>query len=175
MEGVAAQQTALVALSDLGSAAGKSRALSEGLWGRAFLTAYNSASDGERLRMAEGLGKGAGLALLAVPMADAFDFTQSQFQRILSNYLGLDGAISIPHTHHCGGGVTRVLTQGTVNHLQVWAELGPTQRGPRCAVTLGSSKRSHQRGCSGDSTYGWRRRHLRCGRGLLRSILQGEG
>ena len=45
------------------------------------MTAYNSASDGERLRMAEGLGKGAGLDLLAaVPMADAFDFTQSQFQ-----------------------------------------------------------------------------------------------
>ena len=74
--------------------------------------------------MAEGLGKGAGLALLAVPMADAFDFTQSQFQRILSNYLGLDGCISIPHTHHCGGGVTRVLTQGTVNHLQVCPVLG---------------------------------------------------
>ena len=88
------------------------------------MTAYNSASDGERLRMVEGLGKGAGLALLAVPMADAFDFTQSQFQRILSNYLGLDGAISIPHTHHCGGGATRVLTQGTVNHLQVCPVLG---------------------------------------------------
>ena len=64
--------------------------------------------------MVEGPGKGAGLALLAVPMADAFDYTQSQIQRILSNYLGLDGAISIPHNHHCGGGVTRVLTQGTV-------------------------------------------------------------
>ena len=98
--------------------------------------------------MAEGLGKGAGLALLAVPMADAFDFTQSQFQRILSNYLGLDGSTSIPHTHHCGGGVTRVLTQGTVNHLQVcvpsaWTELSPTQCGPRCAVALGGSKWSH--------------------------------
>ena len=67
--------------------------------------------------MAEGLGKGAGLALLAVPMDDAFDFTQSQFQRILSNYLGLDGCISIPHTHHCGGGVTRILMQDTVNRL----------------------------------------------------------
>ena len=53
------------------------------------LTAYNSANDGECLRMAEGLGNDAGLALLAVSMADAFDFTQSQFQRILSNYLGL--------------------------------------------------------------------------------------
>ena len=57
-------------------------------------------------------------------MADAFDFTQSQFQRILSNYLGLDGSIIIPHTHHCGGGVTRVLTQGTLNHPQVWSVLG---------------------------------------------------
>ena len=52
-------------------------------------------------------------------MADAFDFTQSQFQRILSNYLGLDGCISIPHTHHCGSGAVCVLTEGIVNHLQV--------------------------------------------------------
>ena len=118
------QQSALVAFNDLSSAAGKSRALSEGLWGRAFLTAYNSASDEERLRMVEGLGKGAGLALLAVPMADAFIFSQAQFQRILSNYLGLEGAISIPHTHHCGGGAVRVLTQGTVNLLQVCPVLG---------------------------------------------------
>ena len=68
---------------------------------------------------AEGLGKGAGLALLAVPMADSnsFVFSQAQFQRILSNYLGLEGAISIPHTHHCGGGAT-------VNHLQVCPVLG---------------------------------------------------
>jgi hypothetical protein len=35
--------------------------------------------------MVEGLGKCAGLALLAVPMADAFIFSQAQFQRILSN------------------------------------------------------------------------------------------
>ena len=74
--------------------------------------------------MVEGLGKGAGLALLAVPMADAFIFSQAQFQRILSNYLGLEGAISIPHTHHCGGGAVRVLTEGTVNHLQVCPVLG---------------------------------------------------
>jgi len=94
------QQGPLIALSDLGSAVGKSRLLCEGLWERAFLTAYNSANDGERLRMAEGLGKGAGLALLAVPMVEAFTFTQAQFQRILSNYLGLEGTISVPHTHH---------------------------------------------------------------------------
>ena len=81
----------LIALNDLGSAVGKSRLLCEGLWGRAFLTAYNSANDGERLRMAEGLGKGAGLALLAAPMVESFAFTQAQFQRILSNYLGLEG------------------------------------------------------------------------------------
>ena len=36
----------------------------------------------KRLRMAEGLGTGAGLALLAVPMVKAFTFTQAQFQRI---------------------------------------------------------------------------------------------
>ncbi len=70
------------------------------------------------------LARSPSMPALAVPMADAFDFTQSQFQRILSNYLGLDGAISIPHTHHCGGGVTSVLTQGTVNHLQVCPVLG---------------------------------------------------
>ena len=46
---------------------------------RAFLTAYNSASDRERLRMAEGLGKGPGLTLLAMPMVEAFKFTQAQF------------------------------------------------------------------------------------------------
>jgi hypothetical protein len=66
----------------------------------------------------EELGKGAGLALLAVPIADFFVLPQAQFQRILSNYLGLEGAISIPHIHHCGGDAVRVLTQGTVNHLQ---------------------------------------------------------
>ena len=57
-------------------------------------------------------------------MVEAFTFTQAQFQRILSNYLGLEGTISVPHTHHCGGGVTRVLTQGTANHLQVCPVLG---------------------------------------------------
>ena len=56
--------------------------LCEGLWGWAFLTAYNSANDGERLRMAEGLDKGAGLALLAVPMVEALTFTQTQFQKL---------------------------------------------------------------------------------------------
>ena len=57
-------------------------------------------------------------------MADAFIFSQAQFQRILSNYLGLEGVISIPHTHHCGGGAVRVLTEGTVNHLQMSPFLG---------------------------------------------------
>ena len=56
-------EAALIAFNDLSSAVGKSRLLCEGLWGRAFLSAYNCANDGECLRMAEGLGKGAGLAL----------------------------------------------------------------------------------------------------------------
>ena len=118
------EQVPLIALNDFCLVVGKSRLLCEGLWGRAFLTAYNKANDGKRLWMAEGLGKGAGLALLAVPMVEAFTFTQAQFQRILSNYLGHEGAISVPHTHHRGGGVTHVLTQGTVNHLQVCPILG---------------------------------------------------
>ena len=82
------------------------------------MTAYNSASDGDRLRMAEGL------TLLAIPMVEAFKFTQAQFQRILSNFLGLEGAIGVPHPHHCGGSVTRVLTSATLNHLQVCPVLG---------------------------------------------------
>jgi hypothetical protein len=97
------------------------------LWGRASSTAYNSAKDGERQRsqrMAEGLGKGAGLALFAVLMTEAFVFTQAQFEMILSKYLGLEGTIVLPHTHRCGGSVTRVLMQGTVNHLQVCPVLG---------------------------------------------------
>ncbi len=75
---------------------GKSRFLCECLWGLAFLTEYNSANDGEHLRMAEGLGKCAGLALLAVSMVEAFTFTQAQFQRTLSNFLGLERGISVP-------------------------------------------------------------------------------
>ena len=39
-EGAVAPLVPLVTFSDLGSAVGKSRALSEGLWGRAFLTEY---------------------------------------------------------------------------------------------------------------------------------------
>ena len=71
----------LIAFNDLSSAVGKSRLLCEGLWGRAFLSAYNCANDGERLRMTEGLGKGAGLALLAVPMVEVFTFTLVQLPR----------------------------------------------------------------------------------------------
>ena len=75
--------------------------------------------------MAEGLGKGAGLTLLVLPMVEAFKFTQAQFQRILSNFLGLEGAIGVRHTHRCGGGdVTRVLTSATLNQLQVCPVLG---------------------------------------------------
>ena len=53
--------------------------MSDGLWGCAFLAAYNSGTAEERQRMVEGLSKGAGLALLAVPMVEAFTFNQAQF------------------------------------------------------------------------------------------------
>ena len=53
---VVVQQAALIALNDLGPAVGKSRVLCEGLWGRAFLTAYNSASDGGPLVDGRGTG-----------------------------------------------------------------------------------------------------------------------
>ena len=76
------QKVPLIALNNLNSAVVKSRLLCEGLWGRAFLSACNCANDEERLWMAEDLGKGAGLALLAVPMVEAFTVTQAQFQRI---------------------------------------------------------------------------------------------
>ena len=56
------QQVPLITLKVLGSAVGKSRLLCGGLWGRALITAFNSANDGERLRMAEGLERGARLA-----------------------------------------------------------------------------------------------------------------
>ncbi len=42
--------------------------------------------------MVEGLSKGAGLALLAVPMVEAFNFNR----RILIQHLGLAGDVSVP-------------------------------------------------------------------------------
>jgi len=66
-EGAGATATPLVVFEDLGPVASKSRALSDGLWGRAFLAALNTSTAEERQRLVEGLSKGAGLALLAVP------------------------------------------------------------------------------------------------------------
>jgi hypothetical protein len=116
--------TPLVVFEDLSPVAGKSRALSDGLWGRAFLAAYNSSTAEERQRMVEGLGKGVGLALLAVPMVEAFTFTQAQLRRILVKHLGLTGDVSLPWTHHCGNNTTRTLTAATVNHIEVCPMLG---------------------------------------------------
>ena len=107
---IGARIAPLVDLSDLSPVAGKSRALSEGLWDRAFLTASARSTDAERVRLIEGLSKGAGLVLLADPMIEAFTFTQAQFRRIIIKYLGLAGNVSVPHTHHCGNGIKRVLT-----------------------------------------------------------------
>ena len=81
----------LIALSNLGSAVGKSRLLCKGPLGTGLSDGIQQRQ--RRRAFAEGLGKGAGLALLAVPMVEAFTFTQAQFQRILSNYIGLEGAI----------------------------------------------------------------------------------
>ena len=75
--------------------------------------------------MVEGLSKGAGLALLAVPMVEAFTFNQAQLRRIIIKHLGLAGDITLPWTHHCGNGVTRsTLTASTVNQLEVCPILG---------------------------------------------------
>jgi hypothetical protein len=73
--------------------------------------------------MVEGLSKGAGLALLAVPMVEAFTFNQAQLRRIIIKHIGLAGDITLPWTHHCGNGVTRTLTASTVNHLEVFPML----------------------------------------------------
>ena len=109
--------------------------------------------------MAEGLGKGAGLALLAVPMVEAFTFTQAQFNRILSSFFGLEGAISVPDTHHCGGGVTRVLTQGTANHLQVCPVLGRNSA-PHDAVRDALSHLVVQNGVTDAAAHSCRRKSL---------------
>ena len=74
---IGARISPLVDVNDFSPDAGKSRALSEGLWGRAFLTTSARSTDAERVRPVEGLSKGAGLALLAVPMIAAFTFTQA--------------------------------------------------------------------------------------------------
>jgi hypothetical protein len=101
---IGAQIAPPVDLSDFNPVDGKLRALIEGLWSRAFLTASTRSSDGARVRLVDGLSKGARLALLAVPMIEAFTCTQ---------------AASVPQTHHCGNGIKRVLTGATVNHLEV--------------------------------------------------------
>ena len=88
----------LVDLNDFSPVAGKSRALSEGLWGRAFLTTSARSTDAERVRLIEGLSKGAGLALLAVPMIEAFTFKQAQFRRAIIKQLGLAGDVCVPRT-----------------------------------------------------------------------------
>jgi hypothetical protein len=45
--------------------------------------------------MAKRLGKGAGLTLLPISMVEALKFTEARFQCILSNFLGLKGAIGV--------------------------------------------------------------------------------
>ncbi len=76
------------------------------------------------MRLVEGLGKGAGVALLAVPMIKAITLTQAQFRRIIIKHLGLAGDVSVPHARHCGNDVKRVLTEATLSPLEVRPVLG---------------------------------------------------
>jgi len=114
---------ALVSIGRLSEAAGKSRAMSEGLWLREFLGAYRQGTGEERTNMVEGLSKGAGVALLAVPMVPAFTFSSVQFRLIVSKFLGLP-SVQVPWTHHCERNTTRVLVSSTVNHLASCCLLG---------------------------------------------------
>ena len=114
----------MVALRDLAASAGNSRNMADALWSVEFFDAYAAASLRERLKMIEGLSKGAGLALLAIPMANPFIFTEAQFRRTLTNFLGLDGGLPDPWTHFCAAGRVRTLTAATLNHLEVCSCLG---------------------------------------------------
>ena len=114
----------LVRFEDLAASASSPRRLNECLWGKAFIKAYGIASSSERLLMVEGLCKGAGLAFLAIPMAAPFVFSEAQFRRVLTNYLGLPGGIREPHTHHCHSNTTRTLTSATLNHICTCPVLG---------------------------------------------------
>jgi len=112
--GEGAAVTPLVVFEDLGPAAGKSRALSDDLWGA--LSWRHTTAVRQR--------SGSGWSLLAVLMVEAFAFNQTQFRRILIKHLGLAGDVSVPWTHHCGNGATRTLTASTINHLEVCPMLG---------------------------------------------------
>ena len=99
-EGGGVAPAPLVSIGRLSEVAGKSRAMSEGLWVREFLEAYRMGDGAERISMVEGVTKGAGVALLAIPMAPAFTFSSAQFQLMISKYLGLPN-VEVPWTHHC--------------------------------------------------------------------------
>ncbi len=73
---IGAQIAPLADLNDFSPVAGKSRA-ERGSWGRAFLNTFARSTDAERMWLIKGLSKAAGLALLAVPMIEAFTFTQA--------------------------------------------------------------------------------------------------
>jgi len=74
--------------------------------------------------MVEGLSKGAGLALLAIPMAPAFTFNEAVYKRLVVKYFGLSGGVNAPWTHHCVNGDVRVLNEASLNHLESCRMLG---------------------------------------------------
>jgi len=115
---IGAQIAPLVDLNDFSPVAGKLRALREGLWGRAFLTTSARSTDAERVRLIGGLSKRAGLALLAVPMIEAFIFTLAQFRQIIIKQLGTC------HTRTTLIMAQGVLTEATASHLEVCPQLG---------------------------------------------------
>ena len=160
--GEAAEAPPLVDLNDLGRVAGKSRALSDGLWG-AYLGAYEVATAEERLRMVEGLSKGAWLALLAIPMAEPFTLTQAQFQRTFDKYLGTQGQVtlfffavdpSLRQRQHSGPHGCHGESLGELSNAG--AGKGATQRGSRRAHAHGRAMRRDRCGGGGDFGWQWR-------------------
>jgi len=113
----------LVSFSDVAAAAGRSRQLSDPLWDRAWLEAYKVSSPAERVRLSEGLIRGAGAFALAIPMARPFVFTELVFKRMLQCYLAQDG-LPTPWKHHCVKGSVRTLGPDSINHIQVCSITG---------------------------------------------------
>ena len=64
----------MVALQELATSAGNARNMANALWSAEFFDAYAATSLRKRQKIVEGLSKGAGLALLAIPTAKPFHF-----------------------------------------------------------------------------------------------------
>jgi len=125
---VPAAVPSLPSFQNLYASAGKSRPMGDGLWGASFIKAFKESKTAERVKMVEGLLKGAGLSVLAVPAARPFEFPEAIFRRILTEYLGWAGDVTEPWVHHCVSGSSRTLMKDTFNHLSVCPMLGRNSR-----------------------------------------------